>query len=221
MTAKELPQEEIEVVEDEKIVLPLSEAVTNVANAYHRYQEAQAKLASKRYEMIQAIRNNPELQALQESIDIAENHAKQLEGEYSLAKVQVKESTLSEWQDGMNKTFFEGLLQVRVLSNSVLHWDAGKALNFALNAPENVRATLLSADKNGFKKLHDVIEIPADVIQIGESLTVAISEGELINHIDMSVYDHEKEESLPDNTPKKVSDLDEARRDAYFAQTPF
>ena len=177
---------------------------THLANTHFRLTEMKTRLVSRQRKLIQKIKANPELVALQESIDLLEGAVNDLESEYNLAVKQTRDSAIAEHLAGQPKTRFDGLIQVRVLSNSVLHWDAKKAIVFAENLDDpETKAVLIktSADKTGFKKLakDKGFEFPADVAVFGDSYTAAISESDLLQHVTIDAI--AEQESVADTNP--------------------
>lgn len=184
-------------------VTPLDVTKTHLANTFWKLNEAKRMHLQKTREMMQAIKSNPELAALQAEIELWNGQADQLQSEYVLAIEQTRQAAITEHLNGQPKTRFDGLIQVRQLSGSVLHWDANKALEFAqsLESPEH-RAVLIKtqADKVGFKKLAGIIEFPADAIVIGDSYTAAISEKDLIQHVTLDAIDDGDTEPIEPTT---------------------
>lgn len=174
---------------DEPIVMPLEQAVEHTANTYWRLNEIKTRQVRLQRELIEAIKKDPELCALQKSIEMIDEQVAQLSSELELAKKQTKDSTLAQYQEGTKKTLFDGLLQVRKLSNQVLSWDESLAVEFALNAPKELQASLIKADKTGFKKFADVLKVPSEIIEIGDAYTVALKEDMLINFVTLSAID--------------------------------
>lgn len=189
MSPQNNPNNDQEITQEEVIVLPLTQAVENTANTFWRLNESKSKLVSLQREFIEAIKSDPQLSGLQERIENLSDLVNSLEEQYKLAQEQTRESAVNEWTPGTSKTFLNGLVTVKVLSSHVYYWDEHKAVEYALSAPPELRSSLIKADKNGFKKFYDILQVPADIMEVGEKVTAAIKEKDLINFVTLSATD--------------------------------
>lgn len=180
----EVDPDALDTVQDETSTLPLDTAKECLANAFYRLHQAKTNHLNAAEAMMQRIKNDPELSALQEEIELWHAQAQQRQSEYNLAIEAAREAAIAEHLNGQPKKRYDGLIQVRKLT-SVIHWDAKAALVWAqsLESPEH-RAVLIkqSADKNGFQKLADILDMPETVMQMGDTYTAAIAEKDLLAH---------------------------------------
>ena len=190
MTTIEQIQENTQETQEAQVqAVPLPIAVENMANHYLQKNEAEKALIEAQREMIAYIQNDPVLRELQERIDLLSLHTKEVSTRYESAVSRAKQSAEHEWRNGAPKTFYGGLLQIRELQDSVIHFDPDKALPFALSVDDKFKASLLKPNKTGFKSLGKLLEVPEDVIQFGTVVTVALTEAEMLKHVSLRVED--------------------------------